>query len=87
MYNYPSWIYLKREYIYMCLLIQGPKQPRNDMNMYHELLYEELRKLWDGPPVEVWDAYAEEYFNLKVIMFVTVQDYPSLGYQSGQTVH
>jgi hypothetical protein len=55
--------------------------------MYHELLYEELRKLWDGPPVEVWDAYAEEYFNLKVIMFVTVQDYPSLGYQSGQTVH
>ena len=55
--------------------------------MYHQLLYEELRTLWDGPPVKVWDAYMREYFDLKALLFVTVQDYPALGYQSGQVVH
>jgi hypothetical protein len=35
----------------------------------------------------VWDAYAEDYFNLKAIVLMTVQDYPALGYQSGQCVH
>ena len=59
MYNLPPWLCLKRKYIHLCFLIQGPRQPGNDLNMYHELLYEELRALWDGPPVEVWDAYGK----------------------------
>ena len=87
MYNLPLWLYLKRKYIQLCMLIQGPKQPGSDLHMYHQLLYEELRTLWDGPPVKVWDAYMREYFDLKALLFVTVQDYPALVYQSGQVVH
>jgi hypothetical protein len=84
MYNLPTWLYLKQKYIQLCLLIQGPKQPGSNLNIHHKLLQEELRTLWDGPPVEVWDAYVEEYFDLKAILLTTVQDYPALGYQFGK---
>jgi hypothetical protein len=83
MYNLPPWLCLKRKYIQLCMLIQGPKQPRSNLNMYHKLLQEELRTLWDDPPVEVWNVCAREYFDLKAIILTMVQDYPALGYQSG----
>ena len=77
MYNLPPWLCLKRKYIHLSLLIQGPKQPGNDINMYMKLLYEELATLWKG--VEVWDAYGEDSFNMKGLLLTTVQDLSSLG--------
>ena len=37
MYNLPPWLCMKRKYILMSLLIQGPKQPRNDIDVYSTL--------------------------------------------------
>ncbi|KAD7117110.1 hypothetical protein E3N88_04378 [Mikania micrantha] len=33
-YNLPPWLCMKRKYIMMTLLIQGPKQPGNDIDVY-----------------------------------------------------
>jgi hypothetical protein len=33
-YNLPSWLCMKRKFIIMPVLIQGPKQPDNDINAY-----------------------------------------------------
>jgi hypothetical protein len=85
MYNLPPWLCIKRKYIHLSLLIKGPKQPGNDLNMYEKLLYEELETLWAG--VEVWDAYEEKGFNMKGLLLTTVQDYPALEYQYFQCVH
>ena len=52
---------MKRKYIHMSMLIQGPKQPGNDINLYLQLLKDELHKIWTEG-VNIWDAVAEDYF-------------------------
>lgn len=40
---------MKRKYIHMSMLIEGPKQRGNDINLYLGLLKEELDTLWKTP--------------------------------------
>jgi hypothetical protein len=70
----------------MCILIQGQKQPGFDMYLYLGLLKEELATLWETPP-RTWDAYSEDYFPLRVVLFTMVQDYLGYSYVSGQVNH
>ena len=70
----------------MCMLIEGPKQPGNDINIYLGLLKEELDTLWKTPP-NTWDATEEEYFPMRAAVLTTVHDYPGYEYVAGQVVH
>ena len=45
-YHIPTWLYMKCTYIMMSLLIQGPKQPGNDIDVYLEPLVDDLMELW-----------------------------------------
>ena len=38
MYNLPPWKCMKKKYITMCMLVQGPKQPGTDLNLYLQLV-------------------------------------------------
>ena len=75
MYNLPSWLCMKRKYIHMSMLIQGPTQPGNDINLYLQLLKEELAMLWADEGVNTWDVFAEDYFPMRAALITTVQDY------------
>ena len=76
---------MKKKYITMSMLVQGPKQPGTDLNLYLQLLKEELDTLWkDG--ANTWDAVAQEYFPMRAALITTVQDYPGYGYFSGQVI-
>ncbi|KAK1613292.1 hypothetical protein QYE76_036965 [Lolium multiflorum] len=86
-YNLPPWLCMKRKYIQMSMLIQGPTQPGNDINMYLELLKEELETLWAEEGVDTWDAVKEEYFPLRAALITTVQDYLGYSYISCQVCH
>jgi hypothetical protein len=48
---------IKRKFIMMPVLIQGPKQPGNDIDVYLRPLVKELLKLWQNEGVSVWDEY------------------------------
>ena len=78
MYNLPPWLCMKRKYILMSLLIQGPKQPGNDIDVYLAPLPEDLVTLWNEG-VQVWDAYKRENFTLRAMLFCTINDFPALG--------
>nr|CAE01902.2 OSJNBa0059D20.14 [Oryza sativa Japonica Group] len=45
-YNLPPWLCMKRKYIMMPIIIQGPKQPGNDIDVYLRPLVEDLKLLW-----------------------------------------
>ena len=77
---------MKRKYIMMSILIEKPKQPGNDIDVYFQLLVDDLQTLWNTG-VEVWDADKREYFTVRAILFCTIQDFPALGNTSGQPVH
>ena len=58
----------------MPVLIQGPKQPDNDIDVYLRPLVEELLQLWNGNGVRVWDEHKHEEFDLHALLFVTIND-------------
>ncbi|XP_057446719.1 uncharacterized protein LOC130738643 isoform X1 [Lotus japonicus] len=76
---------MKRKYMMLSMLISGPKQPRNDIDIYLAPLIEDLKHLWDIG-VEVYDGYREENFTLRALLFGTINDFPAYGNLSGYSV-
>jgi hypothetical protein len=58
----------------MPVLIQGPKQPGNDIDVYVRPLVEELKQLWLTEGVHVWDEYKQDKFDLRALLFMTIND-------------
>jgi hypothetical protein len=83
-YNLPPWLCMKRKFMMLTLLISGPKQPGNDIDIYLEPLIDELRMLWDGVS-EVFDAYRNEYFTLRAVLLWTINDFLAYGNLLGCT--
>ena len=67
------------------MLIQSPKQPGNDIDVYLRPLVEELLQLWNGKAVRAWDEHKHEEFDLQALLFVTINYWPALSNLSGQT--
>jgi hypothetical protein len=84
-YNLPPWLCMKRKFIMMPVLIQGPKQPGNDIDVYLRPLVDELLQLWSEPGVRVWDEHKQQEFDLRALLFVTINDWPALSNISGQS--
>ncbi|XP_056695640.1 uncharacterized protein [Spinacia oleracea] len=84
-YNLPPWLCMKRKYIMLSILISGPKQPGNDIDVYLAPLIEDLKKLWDEGE-RVYDEYRKETFTLRVMIFCTINDFPAYGNLSGHVV-
>ncbi|XP_042423229.1 uncharacterized protein LOC122010821 [Zingiber officinale] len=75
-YNLPPLMCMTKENIMLTLLIPGPKQPGNDIDVYLKPLVEDLKELWDIG-VEAYDAFSKSIFNLKVILMWTINDFPA----------
>jgi hypothetical protein len=69
----------------MPVLIQGQRQPGNDIDVYLRPLVDELLQLWANHSVRVWDEHKLEEFDLWALLFVTINDWPALSNISGQT--
>ena len=67
-YNLPPWLCITRKYIMLCMMIVGPRQPRNDIDVYLTLLIEDLTKLWEDG-VDVWDGNLQQTFRLRGMVF------------------
>ncbi|KAJ0478652.1 hypothetical protein HanHA300_Chr13g0502381 [Helianthus annuus] len=81
-YNLPPWLCMKRKYIMMSLLIQGPYQPGNDIDVYLSPLIYDMKTLW-STGVNMYDAYKKENFTLRAMVFCTISDFPAYGNLSG----
>ena len=69
----------------MPVLIQGLRQPGNDIYVYLRPLVDELLQLWGKPGVSVWDEHKQEPFDLRALLFVTINDWPALSNISRQS--
>ncbi|XP_052152534.1 uncharacterized protein LOC127770768 [Oryza glaberrima] len=66
----------KRKYILLTILIQGPNQPGIDIDVFLEPLMEDMEELWKEG-LRLWDEFKREHFNLRAIIFVTINDLPA----------
>jgi hypothetical protein len=69
----------------MPVLIPGPKQPGNEIDVYLRPLVKELLLLWHREGLRMWDEYGQENFNNRALLFVTINDRSALSNLSGQT--
>ena len=81
-YNLPPWSCMKKENIMLTLLIPGPNQPGNDIDVYLQPLIDDLKELWNNG-VEVFDGYEKTSFNLKALLMWTINDFPAYGNLAG----
>ncbi|XP_042437111.1 uncharacterized protein LOC122023086 [Zingiber officinale] len=61
-------------------------EPGNDIDVYLEVLVDDLQLLWEGVD-RVYDAYRREVFTLKAVLLWTINDFPAYGNLSGCTTH
>ena len=69
----------------LTLLLSGPKRLGNDIDIFLQQLIDDLKMLWDVG-VEVYDAYLQEVFTLKVVLLWTINDFPAYGNLNGCNV-
>jgi hypothetical protein len=61
-YNLPPSLCMKFEFMFLCLIVPGPKAPGARINVMLKPLIDELKQLWIG--VEAYDCYKKQKFNL-----------------------
>ena len=74
MYNLPIWLSQKRKYLQLSILIQGPKHPGIDIDIFLEPLMQEMETLWKEG-INIVDGFMQQPFNLRAIIFITIHDY------------
>jgi hypothetical protein len=75
-YNLPPNKCLKEWFIFLALVIPGPREPKKQMNIFLQPLFEELKKLWQG--VDAYDSHLRCRFTLRASYLWSIHDY--LGY-------
>jgi hypothetical protein len=73
LYNLPPNKCLKEWFIFLVLVIPGPKEPRKQMNIFLRPLMEELKELWQG--VDAYDNHLKCRFNLRAAYLWSIRDY------------
>lgn len=84
-YNLSPSICMKRKYMMLSMMISGPKQPGNDIDVYLSPLIEDLRMLWEEG-VDVFDGYSRQNFKMRAMLFCTINDFPAYGNLCGYSV-
>ncbi|XP_059298526.1 uncharacterized protein LOC132051465 isoform X1 [Lycium ferocissimum] len=83
-YNLPPWLCMKQPYMILSMIIDGPRAPGNDIDVYLRPLIDELKELWVG--VDTYDASNNQMFQMRASLLWTISDFPALGNLSGYGV-
>jgi hypothetical protein len=76
---------LKVGFIFLTLVIPGPKEPKNQMNIFLHPLMEELKELWQW--VDAYGSHLKYQFNLRAAYLWSIHDYLAYGKFVGWCVH
>lgn len=85
-YNLPPDMCMKREFLFLTVLIPGPNHPKRSLDVFLQPLIDELNNLWnDG--VESYDVSVKQNFTLRATLLWTISDFPAYAMLSGWTTH
>ncbi|XP_074323765.1 uncharacterized protein LOC141660678 [Apium graveolens] len=82
-YNLPPWLCMKRKFMMLSILVPGPHEPGNNIDIYLQPMIDDLKKLWKEGEPNMYDAYNKSFFTLKAVLMWTINDFPAYGNLSG----
>src|ERR1044072_2051497 len=83
-YNLPPELCMTTPYMFLTLVIPGPDNPKEKIDVYLQPLIDELKVLWNEG-VMTYDISRKQNFNMKAALMWTVNDFPAYGMLSGSS--
>ncbi|XP_021742767.1 uncharacterized protein LOC110708851 [Chenopodium quinoa] len=83
-YNLPPCLCMMKPFMFLSLLIPGPKNPKGNLDVYMQPLIDELKSLWEVGTM-TYDVSTKQNFKLRAALLWTVSDFPAFGMLSGWT--
>ncbi|XP_048501793.2 uncharacterized protein LOC130589373 [Beta vulgaris subsp. vulgaris] len=81
-YNLPPSMCMKKPFMFLSLLVPGPKNPKGNLDTFMQPLVEELKQLWHNGAT-TYDVLRKQNFNLRAALLWTISDFPAYGMLSG----
>lgn len=81
-YNLPPGDCMKKSHLMLSLLVPGPTEPGNNLDIYLQPLIAELKELFEFG-INTYDASARENFQMRAAILWTISDFPGLAAISG----
>ena len=81
-YNFPPWMCMKEEYMFLTVIVPGPKNPKNNLDVFLQPLIVELKELWEVG-IETYDVSKKRNFQLRAALMWTISDFPAYSMLSG----
>ncbi|XP_048489971.1 uncharacterized protein LOC125491934 [Beta vulgaris subsp. vulgaris] len=81
-YNLPPSMCMKKPFMFLSLLVPGPKNPKGNLDVYMQPLIEELKQLWEIGAM-TYDISHKQNFMLHAALLWTVSDFPAYSMLSG----
>ena len=85
-YNLPPDMCMELEFLFLTILIPGPKHPKRSLDVFLQPLIEELKQLW-SEGVRTYDCSLKNNFTMRAVLLWTISDFPAYGMLSGWTTH
>ena len=73
---------MKRQFMFLSLLVPGPKNPKGNLDVYMQPLIEGLKQLWEVG-ANTYDISRKQNFNLRAAILWTINDFPAYDMLSG----
>ena len=81
-YNLPPGMCMKDEFMFLTILVPGPRNPKSKMDVFLQPLIAELNQLWDQG-VRTYDIHRRQNFQMRAALMWTINDFPAYSMLSG----
>ena len=81
-YNLPPWMCMKEAYMFLTVIVSGPKNPKQGINVFLQPLISKLLQLWEVG-VLTYDVSLKQNFMIRATLMWTVSDFPAYAMLSG----
>src|SRR3954462_10202893 len=71
-YNLPPDLCMRREFMFLTVLIPGDRYPGAKIDVYLQPLIDELKSLWDVGLTDTYDVASKTHFNMRAALLWTV---------------
>ena len=75
-YNLPPKMCMKEQYMFLTVIVPGPRNSKDKLDVYLQPLISELQALWEIG-VETYDISRKQNFMLRAALLWTIRDFPA----------
>ncbi|KAL0325300.1 UNVERIFIED_CONTAM: hypothetical protein Sradi_5099300 [Sesamum radiatum] len=85
-YNLPPWMCMREPFMFLNMVIPGPKSPGKNIDVFLRPLIDELKILWTSG-VQTYDVCNKQNFNMRAALLWTISDFSAHAMLSGWSTH